>query len=115
MRKPLVLPEPPSANRYWRKYRNVMVLSDIAREYKRTAYLLARAHGLRPIKGDCAVSFTWYRKRNAGDLDNRIKIVLDSLEGAAYEWDSQVVEIHAYRANDAKNPRLEITITEKAA
>lgn len=106
----LVLPEPPSANRYWRNWRGRMVVSSEAREYKKTAYLLARAAGMRPIKGECVVTFTWFRKRRAGDLDNRVKVILDSLEGACYEWDSQVSEIHAFRKDDAKNPRLEITV-----
>lgn len=112
----LTLPEPPSANRYWRNYRGVTVLSDTARAYKAGAKILAMVAGLKPLPlcSNCAVTLHWFRGRKSGDLDNRIKIVLDSLQGTAYQSDSQVVELHAYRSDDKANPRVEITIEAAA-
>lgn len=109
----LELPEPPSANRYWRHVEGRVVLSARARAYKATVAtraLVARVHPL-PLGVECAVSVRWFRGRRSGDLDNRIKIVLDALQGAAYVSDAQVVELHAYRADDKAAPRCEVTVT----
>lgn len=107
-----VLPEAPSANRYWRNWRGRMVISAEARAYKNAAYLIARAAGARPLKQsvECAVTIVWYRKRRAGDLDNRVKICCDSLQGACFDFDSQIAELHAFRREDKNNPRMEITV-----
>jgi crossover junction endodeoxyribonuclease RusA len=93
-----------------------MVLSDQARAYKKEIYLRALVAKLKmvPREADCAVTLRWFRSRKSGDLDNRIKIVLDALQGTAYEQDSQVSELHAFRLDDPKNPRLEISV-ERAA
>lgn len=110
----LTLHEPPSANVYWRTVNGRPILSRMARLYKQAAGLSAIAQGIRhPLAKDvsCAVEVRWFRSRKSGDLDNRLKIVLDALQGAAYESDAQVAELHAYRADDKHNPRVEITIS----
>ena len=106
----LVLPEPPSANRYWRLVRGRAVVSAEARAYRRTVTALA-GH-LRPIAGPSPVRvrIAWHRGRRSGDLDNRLKQVLDCLCGLAYEDDAQIVELYATRHDDPKNPRVEITV-----
>ena len=94
----LGLPEPPSANRYWRVYRNRVVRSKEATAYIAAVALIARH--LAPFSGDVSVRINWHRTRKSGDLDNRLKVVLDALRGCAYHDDSQVVEIHATRYDD---------------
>lgn len=111
----LVLPMPPSANRYWRNWRGAMVVSEEARAYKSNVAKLAMAQRTRPLSGDIYVSIDVYRKQKSGDLDNRIKVVLDSLRGTAFDDDKQVVEIHARRFDDKSNPRVEVTIEEVSA
>lgn len=106
----LTLPSPPSANRLWRNCRGVMVKSEAARQYALDVAVLARAARVRPLEGDVKVIMAVYRQRKAGDLDNKIKIVLDSLQGLAFENDSQVVKIEAHRYDDARNPRVEVTV-----
>lgn len=103
----LTLPEPPSSNRYWRKYNNRMVLSQEAQGYKNQVIMLCA--GLDPLQGEIEITIKWFRKRKQGDLDNRIKIVLDCLQWRLYENDSQIVALHAYRFEDKDNPRVEIT------
>lgn len=108
----ITLSEPPSANRYWRVVNGRPIVSHLARLYKAAAALSALAQGIRtPITEPCAVTLRWFRSRKSGDLDNRIKIVLDSLQGVLYVCDSQIVELHAYRADDKSNPRVEITLS----
>ncbi len=98
----LVLPEPPSSNRYWRRVGHNMVLSREARQYRkdvRAAYeSVTGEHDVHfPLPQHLIVRFEWWRTRRAGDLDNRIKQLLDGLRGCAYTDDAQIVEIHAYR------------------
>jgi Holliday junction resolvase RusA-like endonuclease len=111
----LVLPEPPSLNVYWRKYRNRMVLSPEGEAYKLHAMKAGREKNVRQLVGPLSISVTWFRARKSGDLDNRLKCIFDALQGVAYENDSQIVEIHAYRDDtDRKNSRVEIEVQTAA-
>ena len=92
-----------------------MVKSAEARQYQMEVALTARAKGLRPREEAVKITLDFYRPRQAGDLDNRIKVVLDGLQGAAFKNDSQVIEIHARRFDDPKRPRVEATIEYIAA
>lgn len=107
----LVLPYPPSANRYWRSWRGKVVISEEAREYKKRVARIALNQGFNPIVGPVVVRSDVFRPQKRGDLDNTMKVVLDALRGIAYEDDSQVVEIHLFRNDDKMNPRAEITIS----
>jgi Holliday junction resolvase RusA-like endonuclease len=89
-----------------------MVLSEEGRAYKLQALLLAKAKKLRPTEAKVSVELRFFRPRKAGDLDNRIKGLLDALIGVAWDDDDQVVEIHAYRADDKEQPRVEVVVTE---
>ena len=108
MNERFTLPYPPSTNRYWRNYRGRMVKSDEARQYQQLAWLLAKQAVPEPLGGPVALSLRFYRPQRRGDLDNRIKIVLDALQGALFANDSQVTEIHAYQDDDKQRPRVEI-------
>lgn len=107
----LVLPYPPSANRYWRKTAAGRVyVSEEAERYRAAAAALLAA--FRPLSGPVTVSARFFRPRRSGDLDNRIKILLDALQGRAFADDSQVAEIHAWRFEDKHRPRVEVEIEE---
>lgn len=107
----LTLPTPPSANRYWRTYRNRVTISDEAKTYKTAVGWMARTAIDEPLTGDVSITLRWFRQAKRGDLDNRTKVMLDALNGIAYSDDSQVAEIHAYRYDDKDNPRMEVEIT----
>jgi crossover junction endodeoxyribonuclease RusA len=102
------LPYPPSANRYWRKWRGRMVKSNEARDYQEQAGWTAKAAGATLIAGDVALHLHIYRPRRRGDLDNHIKVLVDALQGVAYGNDDQVKEIHAYLGDDKLSPRVEV-------
>jgi len=112
-----VLPEPPSANRWWRKWKNRMVLSEEARGYK--AYVLVLVLGntglstkhLPLFKGNVSVTVAWRRSRKSGDLDKRLGILLDALQGLAYKNDSQIVRLEATRTDDKANAGVTVTVT----
>ena len=110
----LTLPVPPTANLWWRMYRGRMVKSKAAREYQETAAMIALAARMprfaKPI--EVMVTVHWFRTQRRGDLDKRYSIMLDALQGIAYDNDSQIAEIHAYRTLVPENPRMEVIVAE---
>jgi crossover junction endodeoxyribonuclease RusA len=113
----LTLPFPPSVNHYWRmvviKGRGpVMLISKDGREYKSTVARECTLRHLKPFSGEVAVTFTAYRPRKSGDLDNLQKSLFDALKGFAWHDDKQIVEIHAYRSDDKLRPRVEVEVTQ---
>lgn len=106
----LTLPYPPTANTYWRHVGRKVLLSAEARAYRTEVAWKAKLAGVRPLSGPVVVALDVYRPRRIGDLDNRIKQLLDALRDIAFEDDDQVVDIHARRFDDKANPRVEVTV-----
>lgn len=104
------LPYPPSANRYWRNVKGRMVVSADARAYKEEVGWTLKPRIKEPLAGEVYVKVRIFRPRKIGDLDNALKILLDSLKGIVFLDDEQVVEIRANRFDDKANPRAEITV-----
>lgn len=51
------------------------------------------------------------KSRRRKDVDNVSKAILDAMNGVVYADDSQVVEIHVYRARDDLSPRVEVSVS----
>lgn len=104
----LKLPYPVSANRYWRIWRNKAVRSAEATAYKSVVRRIAQEAGVMPSEGSVAVCLRLIPKANKDgsanktviDLDNALKVTLDSLQGIAYENDKQVRRIAAGYADE---------------
>ena len=107
-RMKLTLPFPPSANRYWRNYRGVTVVSQEAKSFKAHVRLVTKR--IQPQEGPLQWSAVAYFPNRRGDLSNRIKIVEDALNGIAWIDDSQVMALQIERAIDKDNPRIEIEV-----
>ena len=45
------------------------------------------------------------------DIDNFLKVVIDSMTGVVYKDDSQIRQLHAEKLYDPGSPRIEIIIT----
>ncbi len=105
----LILELPPSSNMYWRMdRRGFNYLSKEAKDYKKHVADIA---GLdTPIASEIVLSAKVFRPQRSGDLDNRLKILCDALQGVVYWNDGQIVEIHAYRFEDKLRPRVEVEI-----
>ena len=110
IRQVLTLPFPPSANRYWRFPRGLgyPLVSRDARAYKKLAAAKALQQGITPIDGDVQVRIYAFRPSRRGDIDNMLKVALDSLKGIAWKDDSQISFLTVVRFEDKANPRLEI-------
>jgi Holliday junction resolvase RusA-like endonuclease len=78
-----------------------------ARNYKQKLKLLFRSS---PLAGPVELFLRVYRPRRSGDLDGRLKVMLDALQGIVYENDSQVEHIDAWRFDDKGNPRVEAEV-----
>lgn len=114
----LILPFPPSTNTYYRNFRGRMVISKNGRDYKSVVQSLF--FGFQPVPAfttDVEVTVTLFppdhRRR---DIDNFAgKALWDSIEGLAYENDSQ---IKCYRnfewgpVDKQNKGRIEITLKE---
>ncbi len=111
----LTLPEAPAANRFYRKWQGRMVMGPVGRAYKLEVAAIARGwlrtdDPLYTLGVPLTVSVSWYRGRRSGDLDGRLKVLLDALQGTVYENDSQIVQLHAFRYEDKAHPRMEVTV-----
>lgn len=110
----MTLPYPPSVNRLYATVQGRRVKSREGRIYANTAATLARMAGAKLTEKPVVVDVDFYRPRRAGDLDNTLKALLDSLTGICWRDDEQVSEIHARRFEDKHNPRVEVLIQERA-
>lgn len=101
----LSLPYPISTNRYWRTFRNRQIVSKEAVAYKARVAAIAAENGIKPTDKTVSLTVQLIPKANKDgsaskvclDLDNCLKVCLDALQGAAYDDDNQVEEIHAKR------------------
>lgn len=120
MSTPLNLPYPVSANVYWRTTARgnkvTTYVSDEAKQYKRTVWLIARK--MKLIEGDASIALALHpRMTKSGkahkqvlDLDNAIKVTLDALIGIAYEDDKQVKHISARYGEPVQDGGLTVEI-----
>jgi crossover junction endodeoxyribonuclease RusA len=133
----LTLPYPVSANIYWRSFlpkggkRALVVLSDVAKAYKRTAHQLAMVAGVRtPITGRVALNITlhpprpkdaakralkqpgtWDEDVRSIDLDNALKVTIDCLKGVVIDDDKWVWKIEASRGQPVENGAVVVVVT----
>lgn len=114
----LVLPFPPSANRYWRskaiqsKGRAFVqtYVSTEAKQYKAAVRRVASLVCGAMFTDDVSIDVKLFRPRKSGDVDNRTKVLFDALNGVVYKDDKQVVKYAVERFEDKNNPRVEVTI-----
>lgn len=112
---PLVVPEPPSANRYWRsriartrlgrQYVQVYV-SPLARQWRVGLKWAAARAGWKPLEGPVRLKVRWCRARKAGDLSNRVKVLEDALQGLGYRNDAQVCALDVAAVSVSKGHHL---------
>ena len=128
----LVLPYPPSANRYWRNFRGRMVPSAEATAYKAHIWAVARSEGLgAPSVAPMAMELIlrpvrpkdwekrlkregplWWLGVRCVDADNALKVALDAIQGIAYENDRQIVALTISKGDPVDGGGLEITWRE---
>jgi crossover junction endodeoxyribonuclease RusA len=106
----LTLPYPPTANNYWRMGNNRIHRTKEAEKYIAQVRKVCQEAGIATLEGSINVTVEVYRPAKRGDLDNSLKVLLDSLRGCAYADDRQIVEIHAHRYDNPADPCVVVTI-----
>lgn len=136
----LVLPYPPSANRYWAsrvirakatgKWMSMTYITPEARQYRDVVAKLALAAGMRPLTGRVYLGLKLYPRRPLDwarrarrdpdnwddgvlciDLGNCEKVLSDALNGVAWVDDKQHRRIEKERCEpDEHGARVEVTI-----
>jgi len=109
---------PPSANRYWRCFRNRMVPSKDAVAFKAHVKSTVGASEYNLTHDDVLVIIELLPKLTAKgeasktciDIDNALKVVLDSLQGIIYENDKQVKKIIAEYGYPVVNGGVKVKI-----
>jgi len=108
----VTLPYPPSLNRLYRHVSGRVLVSRCGRDYKRIIQgILLKTRAVK-LTGEISIRLDVFRPQKRGDLDNTLKVLLDSMQGLCYDDDSQIVEINARRFDDKNAPRVEARIAE---
>ncbi len=92
----LIIPVPPSANRYWRHGNNRTYRSSEAGAYIESLQWKIKEWGIEPLAGRLKFEAV-YSIRASRDLGNNGKVLQDALQGVCYANDGQIDEIHEYR------------------
>lgn len=86
----------PSVNHYWKLSGSRRYLSVEGRRFKQLVARQARVNHFVLLEGDIEVTVHWFKKgKKKGDLDNILKVIMDSLNNVAYQDDKQVKSIIA--------------------
>jgi crossover junction endodeoxyribonuclease RusA len=108
----LKVPYPPSVNRMYRVFRNRSILSKAGRDYKRDIQVAVGI--VKRFDGRVRIS-AWLHPpdKRRRDCDNALKGLLDGLTTSGV-WldDSQLDEIHVYRAACSKPGYVTVRIRE---
>ena len=102
------LPVPPPVNQKYGVFKGRMLLQSDYRNYLKKARVLVQLSKLRPIEGDCEVEIIWFRTKTRGDIDNRVKPILDCLEGVAFKNDKQVAKLIVERRKGRDRMEVEV-------
>lgn len=81
--------------------------------WQMTAMSQMRKQGRKKIETDTIhldIKF-YFETRARRDIDNYLKVVIDSMTGIIYDDDKQVKSLRAEKFHDPSEPRIEIIIT----
>jgi len=114
----ILLPYPPSINRYWRNIqvgsKGRTLISREGRDYREDVLLLLRGRDQPILNGRLSVTMGLHPPdKRRRDLDNTIKVPLDALTHAGV-WldDSQIDEIVIRRLSVVEGGLLKVTLVE---
>lgn len=63
-----------------------------------------------PLTDDVTLNIFLYLDSKRPDIDSYLKLLLDALDGIAYENDRQVIELSVIKMHDPKEPRIVIQV-----
>lgn len=95
----LLLPWPPSVNRYWLAKGNTRFISKAGMGFRKAVAEECSQQGIASLEGRLAVHVALFPPdKRQRDVDNILKALLDACEHAGcYASDSQIDELHVIR------------------
>lgn len=105
---------PPTINHYWGVQGKRHFVRKEGREWKKKVWATAKNKGIKMFNKNkkIVMSVFFLSPRNFGDLDNRLKPLLDSLEGVLFENDRQIRKFEVVEAKKAQKDLTIITLRE---
>lgn len=112
----VMLPYPPSTNRYWRTFKGRTYVSSEATAYKKAVRQIIGWHDMYLF--DVALHVTLHPKltskgqasRVCIDLDNGLKVLIDALQGILIADDKQVRELHAHYGDPVRDGAVSVEL-----
>ena len=114
-----MLPYPPSSNRYWRHFRGRTVRSSEAERYRVAVFAHVFSEGFTGcLSGPIRVCATLHPKRTKKgeasktrlDLDNCVKVLLDALQGVAFDNDRQIEDLRILLGGPVEGGGISVTL-----
>lgn len=104
---------PPSMNTYWRRAGHRIYLSARGRQFKDATAMQCRIANVTALQGRIAmqIELSPPTKRKV-DIDNRIKAVLDALQGWCYYDDEQIDRLVVIRRPIAEGGGCLVVVAE---
>lgn len=115
MKQQLILPIPPSINRYYRSIgRGRVVISEDGRKYRKAVKDALLVQRTKYVSGRIGLELELcFTDKRACDLDNRLKSLQDALQKAGlFEDDSQIDLLIVRRGAVTKGGLVNVTIWE---
>ncbi|RLJ04205.1 MAG: hypothetical protein DRP08_02215 [Candidatus Aenigmatarchaeota archaeon] len=105
---------PPTINHYWGVRGKRRFVKKEGKEWKKKVWATAKNKKIEKFDKDkkIVMSIFFLSPRNFGDLDNRLKPLLDSLEGVLFENDKQIRKFEVVEAKKAQKDFTIITLRE---
>lgn len=104
----LILPMPPSANRYWRHVGGRVYVSKEARDYRDLVAVIGAGADVTLRTWEVRVNVTVRRVHKRGDIDNYLKVLFDALQGVLWDDDKRIKEMTVKVIDVSKRKRSEM-------
>lgn len=102
---------PPSVNSCFRNYKGRVIKSKLYREFNQQMELYFTDKKYEILKGDIKVDIIFYKTtKRKYDIDNRLKALLDCIEGKVFIDDCQISELTVRKHTDCTYNRTIVKI-----
>ena len=103
----------PSNNTYYRKFRNIMTISEKGKKFKKDFLQEINKLNIKKTTGKVKVTIEFYFKdKRKRDLDNYFKCLLDCMKNVVIEDDELIYELNSKKFIGFGENKIKISIEE---